>query len=352
MSTNIKVPPGTNDRHPSPRVSVVIPTYRRNHFLRNALRSVLAQRFTDFEVIVSDNAADPDTQRLVAGLSDDRLKYRCNSPTADAFENHLAGWRVARGEYIAFLHDDDEWDAAFLSTLVDALDGHPECAMAFSEQLIIGPSGEPLPLETQQNKARWNRDKLAEGIHQPFWGLLVHQSIPMVMGSMFRSSALRPDDVVGEARTALDFWMAYVICRSGAGAYFVRDPLMHYRSHEAQETAHPSNCRMGAVYCWDHVLKESAVRPYRKIAHTKAAEAHTHVATLLLQQGHAWRARWHALRAAGHRITPRRAGLLILSWLPNSIGCRLVNRLLHSPQHPPSKAPPGAPPILPRGRAA
>ena len=236
----------------------------------------------------------------------------------------------ARGKYIAFLHDDDEWEPSFLATLVKALDEHPECVMAFSEQLLIGPSGEPSARKTEENKRRWNRHQLAAGVHQPFWDLLVYQSVPIVMGGIFRAGALSPVAIPKESHTALDHWMVYSLCRTGGGIYYVPDMLMRYRTHESTETARPSDVRLGPVYCWETLLREPAVRPYRHVVHTKAAEAHTHASTLLILNRHTWRASWHALRALRHRPTLRRAGLLLLTLLPNAIGRRAVERMLHA----------------------
>jgi glycosyltransferase involved in cell wall biosynthesis len=332
-----------------PRVSVLIPTYRRNHFLVAALRSVEAQTFGDFEVVISDNADDPNTRQLVAGFSDPRLKYRCNSPAVNVFENHLSAWREARGEFIAFLHDDDEWEPTFLATLVKALDEHPQCVVAFSEQLLVGPSGEPLPQKTQENKVRWNRQNLTPGVHRPFWDLLAHQSVPIVMGGIFRRGVISPGDIPKQSHTALDFWMVYALCRSGAGLYYVADPLMHYRTHAGSETARPSDVRLGPVYCWETLLKEPQIRPYRRVVHNKAAEAHTHASTLLLISGRRWRARWHALRAVMHGPTLRRIGLMVLSCLPNKVARRAVQWLLRLEQSTPQSAP--SLPVHPAGLA-
>ncbi len=92
-----------------PRVSVIIPTYNRADFLKNAISSVLQQSYTDFEIIVSDDRSTDHTHALVTSLNDNRIKYIKNSGNKgpSAARNHAI--LASTGKYIAFLDDDDEW---------------------------------------------------------------------------------------------------------------------------------------------------------------------------------------------------------------------------------------------------
>jgi glycosyltransferase involved in cell wall biosynthesis len=92
-----------------PAVSVVIPTYKRASVIGNAIESVLAQSFQDFEVLVADDASPDDTENVVRGFRDPRIRYlRQTKNSGDAAARNL-GVRHASGEFIAFLDDDDEW---------------------------------------------------------------------------------------------------------------------------------------------------------------------------------------------------------------------------------------------------
>src|SRR5664280_574944 len=102
---------------PRPVVSVVLPTFNRPHYLAQAIQSVLDQTFVHFEVIVTDNGDSAAVRRLVASFGDVRLRYRSNETNIGLLRNALAGWAVARGQYVATLHDDDLWDPAFLQKL-------------------------------------------------------------------------------------------------------------------------------------------------------------------------------------------------------------------------------------------
>lgn len=116
-----------NKRH-RPVFSVIVPTYNRANLLSRAIRSVLNQVFTDFELIIADDASTDGTRKVVASFNDDRIVYICrdkNGGNACAKNN---GILRAIGEYIAFLDDDDEYLPNFLAKMYGALDAAPETA--------------------------------------------------------------------------------------------------------------------------------------------------------------------------------------------------------------------------------
>ena len=95
-------------RHPT--VSVVIPTRRRAVFLRKALESALLQSYPALEIIVVENGSSSEGKIVVAKLKqkEPRIKYLYEAtPSASRARN--AGMQAAKGDYVAFLDDDDEW---------------------------------------------------------------------------------------------------------------------------------------------------------------------------------------------------------------------------------------------------
>jgi glycosyltransferase involved in cell wall biosynthesis len=90
-------------------VSVVIPTRNRSALLAMALRSVLAQRDVDLEVIVVDEASEDDTRSMIAALGDPRVQIVRHESCQGVSAARNRGIAVARAEWIAFLDDDDLW---------------------------------------------------------------------------------------------------------------------------------------------------------------------------------------------------------------------------------------------------
>ncbi|HWO41345.1 MAG TPA: glycosyltransferase family 2 protein [Candidatus Eisenbacteria bacterium] len=93
----------------APQVSVVIPTYHRAEFLRGAVRSVLGQTFEDFEVVVVDDGGPDGAAEVIEGFNDSRIRYLRHPERRGGAAARNTGIANARGEYVAFLDDDDEW---------------------------------------------------------------------------------------------------------------------------------------------------------------------------------------------------------------------------------------------------
>ena len=91
-----------------PRVTVVIPTFGRAELVCRAVRSVLAQTLTDFEIVVVIDGDDPATIAGLSSLGDARLRWISHEGKRGAGQARDTGAEAARGEWVAFL-DDDEW---------------------------------------------------------------------------------------------------------------------------------------------------------------------------------------------------------------------------------------------------
>jgi O-antigen biosynthesis protein len=111
---------------PRPLVSVVLPTYNRAHLLPRTLRSVSAQTFGDFEVLVVDDGSTDDSASVVAAHGDGRVRYLRQPANAGVGAARNRGLREARGDLIAFLDSDDEWLPEKLERQVAVLRDAPD----------------------------------------------------------------------------------------------------------------------------------------------------------------------------------------------------------------------------------
>jgi len=117
-------------------VSVVMPTYNRRNYIRESLDSVLAQDFSDYEVIVVDDGSTDGTEEEVRPY-EGRIRYiRQENRGAGAARN--VGIRKARGKYIAFMDSDDLSRPYHLKCLSSFLDRNPECAMVVGNGGYLG----------------------------------------------------------------------------------------------------------------------------------------------------------------------------------------------------------------------
>jgi glycosyltransferase involved in cell wall biosynthesis len=92
-----------------PQVTVVVPTHDRSSLLHTTLRSVLAQRDVDLEVIVVDDGSTDSTSRVVAGFHDPRLRSLHNAEPRGVSRARNRGISEGIGEWISFCDDDDVW---------------------------------------------------------------------------------------------------------------------------------------------------------------------------------------------------------------------------------------------------
>jgi glycosyltransferase involved in cell wall biosynthesis len=116
----------------------VIPTYNHGAFVLHALESVLAQTFSDFEIIViNDGSPDDTAQRLRPLAEAEKIRY-IDQPNAGQGMARNRGIALARGEFLALLDDDDLWPPDKLQWQVQALRARPAAVMAYGPMETFG----------------------------------------------------------------------------------------------------------------------------------------------------------------------------------------------------------------------
>lgn len=131
-----------------PRVSVLLTTYNRPQMLREAIDSVLAQTFQDFELIVlDDNSTDPAQWDVIGGYRDQIVLFKSSVQAAERPERVryavLAniGLHLARGEYVTYLCDDDWYLPRRLEVMAARLD-EGDCQVVYGSQRVVRDGAE------------------------------------------------------------------------------------------------------------------------------------------------------------------------------------------------------------------
>jgi glycosyltransferase involved in cell wall biosynthesis len=118
-----------------PRVSVIIPTHNRKAFVLEAVESVLAQTYEDYELIVVDDGSTDGTGRALEQHGERLLYlYRANEGVSAARNFGLAH---SQGEFIAFLDSDDLWLPKKLDVQIAFMDQHPQAQICYTDELWI-----------------------------------------------------------------------------------------------------------------------------------------------------------------------------------------------------------------------
>ena len=166
---------------PNPCISVIIPTYDRYWILKEAIDSVLSQKFSDFEIIVVDDGSTDATNELLSTYGDQITTISQQNKGVSSARN--AGVSFARGDYIAFLDSDDMWLPEKLACQHDFFQSHPEAFICQTDEIWIRNGVRVNPK---------NRHKKPSGmIFEPSLQLcLVSPSAVMIKKSLFDSVGL------------------------------------------------------------------------------------------------------------------------------------------------------------------
>jgi glycosyltransferase involved in cell wall biosynthesis len=117
----------------NPKVSVIIPTYDRAAEVQDAIESVLAQTFSDLEVIVVDDGSSDGTGQILRNIFGDRIRYYFQ-PNQGPSVARNRGVAEARGEWVAFLDSDDLWEKEKLEWQFRALEQFgPQCGSCYTD---------------------------------------------------------------------------------------------------------------------------------------------------------------------------------------------------------------------------
>lgn len=129
-----------------PKLSVLIPTYNRAHFLPETLDSVLGQTFRDLEVLVVDNASSDGTAELMESYvsRDPRVKYIRKPVNKGVMDSYRLGLQNSSGEYQAFLDSDDTMLPNRLEKQVKILDQRPDVSLVFTGYYYTDAQGRKL----------------------------------------------------------------------------------------------------------------------------------------------------------------------------------------------------------------
>lgn len=221
-----------------PRVFIGIPTLNRPQYVRETLRSVLAQTFPDFRVIVSDNVSEPGVAESVAGFIRD-----LNDPRVSFFQQpqnvgeYGQGWFFFRSvkdeEFFVILHDDDTLEPDYLATALHTLDAHPDAALFVANPIMMDAKGVDSPEKTNWQRRYYGRAGTPEGLIDIRTTHMACGFTP-ICATVFRTQALRESGFVDpDCHGNFPFEMNIFLRLADIGAqgWFCPRELLRFRFH-------------------------------------------------------------------------------------------------------------------------
>jgi glycosyltransferase involved in cell wall biosynthesis len=218
-----------------PKVSVCIPTYNRANFLIYSVNSVLQQTYSDFELIICDDGSPDNTSQVVSQWNDSRIRYIKHPKNIGRSKNMRSGFEAATGEYFIKFDDDDGLTPEFLEKTVAILDAEPTVDFVCTNHWIIDRNNNKIESATQENSAKWGKDKLKQGIIPDLmWQTFQYQSL-QVGSTLFRRACLEEVNYMRpEADGCEDFDLLVRLSIAQKQGYFLPEFLMEYRFHGGQ----------------------------------------------------------------------------------------------------------------------
>ena len=210
-----------------PKVSVLMPAYNAASFIEDAIQSVLAQTFTDYELVIVDNCSTDSTKEIIAQyLSDKRIKYFRNETNIGVVGNFNKCFSHAQGDYLKVLCADDKFHPQLLEKFVPVMEHSPNVSIVASYSQEFGLSSKIL-------KAPFSHH--VDGKHLTYeilknWNYLGHPS-----NVMFRKAGLKVGGFRNEYLWMSD-WEMWLRVLSTGDAYFIPEVLSYTRFHEKQVT--------------------------------------------------------------------------------------------------------------------
>jgi GT2 family glycosyltransferase len=232
----------------APLVSVIIPTFNRGPLLLQTVESVLAQSFSDYELIVVDDGSQDETESLLAPYrSRLRLVRQANAGVASARNR---GWRQSQGQLICFLDSDDLWLPGKLEKQVAFAQAHPQYGLIATEIAPFDADG-PRPERSRRNMYPIRNGYVLEQLLFANW---LQTSTAMIRRDALEQAGGFDEDVGSFGED----WLLWMKIAAQYPVYFLPDPLVAYRVHAESLTRHQPQAQFDSLML---ILERLAVLP-------------------------------------------------------------------------------------------
>lgn len=204
-------------------ISVVIPTYNRAHFISRAIHSALNQTYQEFEIIVVDDGSTDNTEQVVKKFSDKRIVYIRHEVNKGVSAARNTGIKISRGEFIAYLDNDDEW-------LPDKLEKQITKFNALSDNFAIVYSGAYNVL----NKTEEIVSEVTPYLRGKIYTIFLKGCIFDPTTAMIRKSCFEKSGLFDESLSSCHDWDMWIRIAKHYEIDFVPDILMKHYVHKDQ----------------------------------------------------------------------------------------------------------------------
>ena len=301
-----------------PKLSVVMPAFNAQHYIRLALQSLRDQTETAFEIIVIDDGSQDQTAQIVQEFADEswpqvRLIQQENAGVSAA---RNVGIKAAAAPLIGFLDADDLWAPTKVSRHLNLMEAHPDIDLGFSSFGFIDGNGDPLIDQSILEQGRYSHDDL---MPRNF----IHTSTVIA-----RREALQQVGGFDETLVTFedfDLWLRIAELRE-ANMYALSDVLADYRRHGAQTTGQWLRMHEGWKRVAERVERDHPVA-WQRVKKLAWGHQYEYAASLAYNADDIPQMRalmWKAWKVAGVRLFKNQnsaimLGVAVASFLPRPL---------------------------------
>ena len=221
-----------------PKVSIIIPNYNHEAYLKKRIDSVLTQTYQNFEVIILDDCSTDRSYEIIEGYRQHPIVSTINynkQNSGSAFKQWKKGIELAKGEWIWIAESDDFCTHDMLSRLIDNIGRCADVVLSYCQSFEVDENGNikrDMSFHTDTiDTGHWKIDYCINGEEEIRKYLLYINSIPNASGVIFRKSAYeRADKSFGHMNLCGDWLLWIQLLKQGNVAYCAT-PLNRFREH-------------------------------------------------------------------------------------------------------------------------
>src|SRR6266542_1499110 len=218
----------------SGKVSVIIPNYNHERFLKERLDSVFNQSYQNYEVIILDDGSDDNSRSIIEQYRDhEKVTHIVYNETnsGSAFKQWKHGMQYATGEYIWIAESDDWCERNFLETLVNGMEQNPHCSIAYAQSVCVDRNKNIQWDTYHKNKPDWMAGKEFVKKHMLYRNCIVNASMAIFKKSFY--------DRVSSDFTSFTYcgdWLFWIELACLGNVYISNESLNYFRKHDNDVT--------------------------------------------------------------------------------------------------------------------
>ncbi len=261
-----------------PTVSIIVPNYNYSRFLKERMDSIFNQTFSDYEIILLDDASTDNSREILMQYKDNPKVSAIiinDKNTGIPFLQWKKGIELAKGRYVWIAESDDSASPHLLRTAVEALQQNPKATLAFTGSKAINGQGDEIDMDYDdwsdtKHKKRIGKTLVHNGkkfvIHNQYWRCHVYNA----SATVFRRDAFNPQSDFAECFTMRNSgdWLFWSIIAGKGDVIEIYDKLNMIRRHDSNQTE--KGMARGNIYIENlkvlkHIENNFKVGIYRKV---------------------------------------------------------------------------------------